>query len=117
MKTENDILLLLNAQRALVGEVPPRLRSVSFDLSPDGEELDARFEFDGEPTEDELECARVAMTNILADYSENPRAYREQFVAVPCPLEPKFLRLIAFYRNEDEWTSWGAAYNKAMDGN
>lgn len=117
MKTEHDISLLLSAQRALLGEVPPRLRAVSFDLSQDGEELDSRFEFDGEPTEDELECARVVMTNILADYSKNHRAYREQFVAVPCPQEPKFLRLIAFYRNEDEWTSWGAAYNKATAGN
>ena len=97
MKTGHDIFLLLSAQRALLGEVPPRLRSVSFDLSLDGEELDARFEFDGEPTEDELECASIVMTNILADYSKNHRAYREQFVAAPCPQKSKFLRLVAFY--------------------
>src|SRR6266581_7719163 len=99
-KTEHDNSLLLSAQRALIGEVPPRLRSVSFDLSQDGEELRARFEFDGDPTEDELECASVVMTNILADYSRNPRTFHEEVVAAPCPQKPQFLRLVVFYRNE-----------------
>ena len=103
---EHDIKLLLSAQRALLGEVPPGLRSVSFDLSPDGEELKARFEFDGEPTEDELECASVVMTNIIADYSTNHRKYVEEFVSVPYPTKLKFLRLVAFLRNEDAWKSW-----------
>lgn len=107
MHNKHDIKLLLSAQRALLGEVLPRLRSVSFDLSPDGEELKARFEFDGDPTDDELECASVVMTNIFADYSKNHRKYDEEFISVPCPKEPKSLRLIAFYRNEDKWTSWG----------
>ena len=111
MKTEHDNYLLLSAQRALIGEVPPRLRSVSFDLSFDGEDLIARFEFDGEPVEDELECARVVMTNIVADYPKNHRSYREDFVCNPSPRKPKFLRLIAFYRNEDVWTTWGKAFN------
>jgi hypothetical protein len=106
IRNEHDTRLLLNAQRALLGEIPPRLRSVSFDLSPDGEELKARFEFDGDPTEDELECASVAMTNIFADYSKNHRKYTEEIINVPYPKKLNFLRLVAFLRNEDEWTSW-----------
>lgn len=103
---EHDIKLLLSAQRALLGEIPPRLRSVSFDLSTNGDELKARFEFDGDPTDEELECASVTMTTIFADYSKNQRKYIEECISVPYPEEPKFLRLVAFYRNEDKWNSW-----------
>jgi hypothetical protein len=112
MRNDHDIKLLLAAQRALIGEVPPRLRAVSFDLSADGEDLSSRFEFDGEPTDEELECASVVMTNIFADYSKNHRKYHEEFIRTPYPQKPKFLRLVAFYRNEDEWTSWSKAFNQ-----
>ena len=46
--TEPEIRLA--AQRALLDEVPTRLRSVSFDIADDGR-LRARFEFDGNPTD------------------------------------------------------------------
>ena len=55
------------------------------------------------------------LTNILADYTKNHRSYREEFVGNPCPQKPEFLRLIAFYRNEDDWTSWGKAFNKSLE--
>lgn len=48
MKNEHDVKLMLYAQQALLGEVAPQLRAVSFKLSTDGEELVARFIFDGE---------------------------------------------------------------------
>lgn len=115
MHTPHDTELLLNAQRGLLGEIPPRLRAVSFDLSSDGQDLIARFEFDGEPTDDELECASVAMTNILASYSANHRSYKEEMVSNPFPNKPQFLRLVAFLRNEDEWNSWSKTFNKLLD--
>jgi hypothetical protein len=115
MRTPHDTELLLNAQRGLLGEIPPRLRAVSFDLSSDGQNLVARFEFDGEPTDDELECASVAMTNILASYSANHRSYKEEMVSNPFPNKPQFLRLVAFFRNEDEWNSWSKTFNKSLD--
>lgn len=102
MKTKHDIDLLLSAQNAMLGEIPSSLRTISFDLSKDGEDLVARFEFDGEPDENEEECVSVIMTNILLDYSKNHRSYDEQVVSVPYPLKPNFLRLVAFFRYEDD---------------
>jgi hypothetical protein len=68
--TESEVRLV--AQRALLGEIPPRLRSVSFDIADDGRlrgRLRGRFEFDGDPTDEERECARVVMTNVVAALS------------------------------------------------
>ena len=114
MYTSFDIDLLLYAQRGLLGEIPPGLRAVSFDLSPDGQEFVARFEFDGEPGEEVLECASVAMTNIIANYSANHRSYKEEMVSAPFPQELKLLRLVAFLRNEDEWNPWVKAANNSV---
>lgn len=115
MYTSHDTELLLNAQRGLLGEIPLRLRAVSFDLSLDGQDLVARFGFDGEATDDELECASVTMTNILASYSANHRSYKEEMISNPFPNKPQFLRLVAFFRNEDEWNSWTKTFNKSLD--
>ena len=49
MRTEHDLKLMQYAQGALLGEVAPSFRAVSFQLSPDGEDFIARFIFDGEP--------------------------------------------------------------------
>ena len=114
MHTAHEIELLLNAQRGLLGEIPPRLRAVSFDLSSDGRDLTARFEFDGEPTDEELECANVAMTNILAGHYCKPRSYKEEMVSVPIPNKLQLLRLVAFLRNEDEWNSWSKTFDNSL---
>lgn len=103
MYTSFDIDLLLYAQRGLLGEIPFGLRTVSFDLSIDGRDFSARFEFDGEPSEEARECVSVAMTNIIANYSANHSSYNEEIVSVPFPQVLKPLRLIAFLRNEEEW--------------
>jgi hypothetical protein len=104
--TKADVELLLVAQRSLLGEIPPRLRAVSFELSADGKNLVARFEFDGLPTEDEIECARVAMTNFTSASGLGSGSYSEEFAATPYPEKLKLLRLMAFRRNEDQWNPW-----------
>lgn len=110
MKTEHDIKLMLYAQQALLGEVAPQFRAVSFRLSADGEELVARFIFDGEPTEEAKEVAGVALTNLLADYSKNHRSYKEEMLACPYPEKMEHLPLLVYLGNEDDWNSWAELY-------
>lgn len=110
MKTEHDIKLMLYAQQALLGEVAPSFRAVSFKLSTDGEDLIARFIFDGEPTEEAREVAGVALTNLLANYSKNHRRYKEEMLASPYPEKMEHLPLLAYLRNEDDWGSWAELY-------
>lgn len=104
--TEPEIRLA--AQRALLDEVPPRLRSVSFDIADDGR-LRARFEFDGDATDEERECASVVMTNILATLSPTI-SFSEDFVSNSFPQRRNFLSIPVYARNEDEWNSWTASY-------
>ena len=110
MRTEHDIKLMQYAQAALLGEVAPSFRAISFELSPDGEDFVARFIFDGEPTEDALEVARVVMTNILANYSKNHRSYKEEMLTAPFPHKMEHLPLLVYLRNEDDWNSWTKTY-------
>lgn len=110
MRNKYDLQLMQNAQNALLGEVAPSFRAISFELSPDGEDFSARFIFDGEPSEDALEVASVVMTNILAGYSENHRSYKEEMLAVPYPNEMGHLPLLAYLRNEDDWNAWSKLY-------
>lgn len=112
MKTEHDIKLMLHAQQALLGEVAPQFRAVSFQLSSDGEDLVARFIFDGEPTEEAKEVAGVALTSLLANYSENHRSYKEEMSACPYPEKMEHLPLLVYLRNEDDWSSWVELYKK-----
>jgi hypothetical protein len=100
--------LRLAAQRALLDEVPPRLRSVSFDIADDGR-LRGRFEFDGDPTDEERECASVVMTNILATLSPTI-SFAEDFASNPFPQRRNFLPILVYARNEDAWNSWTASY-------
>jgi hypothetical protein len=104
--TEPEIRLV--AQQALLGEVPPRLRSVSFDIADDGR-LRARFEFDGDPTDEERECASVVMTNVLASLSPTI-SFSEDFASNPFPQRRNFLPILVYARNEDAWNSWTASY-------
>jgi hypothetical protein len=104
--TEPEIRLV--AQRALLDEVPPRLRSVSFDIA-DNRRLRARFEFDGDPTDQEQECASVVMTNVLALLSPTI-SFSEDFASNPFPQRRNFLPILVYARNEDAWNSWTAFY-------
>lgn len=104
--TEPEIRLA--AQLALLDGVPPRLRSVSFDIADNGC-LRARFEFDGDPTEEERECASVVMTNVLATLRQ-PMSYSKDFASNSFPRRRDFLPIAVYARNEDAWNSWTASY-------
>ncbi|MGN8250812.1 hypothetical protein [Pseudomonas sp. SMV7] len=104
--TESEIRLA--AQRALLGEIPPRLRSVSFDIADNGR-LSARFEFDGDPTDEEIECASVVMTNILAMLGPTI-FYTQDLLSNLFPRHRDFLPIPVYARNEDAWNSWTASY-------
>jgi hypothetical protein len=80
----------------VLDEVPPRLRSVSFDIANDGR-LRGRFEFDGDPTDEERECASVVMTNILAALSPTI-SVSEDFVSNPFPQRRNFLPMPVYAR-------------------
>ena len=110
MRTERQIELLLFAQAALLGEIAPSFRAVSFDLSPDGKDLVSRFIFDGDPSEDAREVASVALTNFFANFSENHSSYREEFLSIPYPEKMEHLPLLVYLRNEDDWNSWSKLY-------
>ncbi|MEM6192294.1 hypothetical protein [Shewanella scandinavica] len=110
MRTEHDIKLMLYAQSALLGEVAPSFRAVSFELSSDGEDLTTRFIFDGEPSDDAKEVASVALTNLFSNYSKNHRSYKEEMLVVPYPEKMEHLSLLVYLRNEDDWNSWSKLY-------
>ncbi len=112
MRTQFEIQLMQHAQSALLGEVAPSFRAVSFQLSEDGEDFKARFIFDGEPSEEAKEVASVVLTNIIANYSKNHRSYSEEMVSVPYPNKMAYLPLLVYLRNEDEWNSWTREYGK-----
>ncbi len=101
---------MLYAQQALLGEVAPQFRAVSFKLSTDGEDLVARFIFDGEPTEEAREVAGVALTSLFANYSKSHRSYKEEMLACPFPEKMEHLPLLVYLRNEDDWDLWAELY-------
>ncbi|AQQ68268.1 hypothetical protein Mag101_11910 [Microbulbifer agarilyticus] len=110
MRTEQEIKLMQYAQGALLGEIAPSFRAISFKLSPDGRNLVARFIFDGEASEEAREVASVALTNLLANYSESHRSFKEQMMAVPFPQKMEHLPLLVYLRNEDSWNPWSKAW-------
>lgn len=113
MKTQYEIQLMQYAQAALLGEIAPSFRAISFQLSEDGEDIKARFIYDGEqPSEEAKEVASVVLTNILANYPKNHRSYNEEHLSIPYPKEMDHLPLLAYLRNEDNWNSWTKEYGK-----
>lgn len=114
MRNEHELKLMLFAQQALLGEVAPSFRAVSFKFSPDGEELVARFIFDGKPNEEALEVASVVLTNLLANYSKSHRSYKEEMLAVPYPDKMQHLPLLVYLRNEDRCNSWSKPYDNTL---
>jgi hypothetical protein len=61
--------LALSVQRALLGEVPPTLRFLYARI--ENEVLYYHAVFTDDATNEHLECASVALTEILADLSPN----------------------------------------------
>lgn len=61
------IRLLLSLQGALLGAVPPTLRSVT--CGWEGTEIKLLFLFDGVISEHDEECARIVTTEVIADFT------------------------------------------------
>ncbi len=61
--------LALSVQRALLGEVPPTLRFLYAYI--EGNTLHYHAVFTEEATDEHLECANVALTEIIADYDDS----------------------------------------------
>lgn len=98
--------LRLQAQSSLLGLIPPRLRSVSFQLGPEFTWLRARFIFDGKPTEDEKEVCRIVVTEIEAAYWSLLKNSEEEFLDCPMDAVMQPLEIQVFRRCEEPWTNW-----------
>ncbi|WP_024873624.1 hypothetical protein [Tolumonas lignilytica] len=94
---KQDILLRLNAQRALLGNIPASLRCVSVEYN--STEIMCSFVFDGIPSADDKELLSHAATEIIADY---PDVYtiNEVYLSIPYPKNMPYLRNIVFMRYE-----------------
>jgi hypothetical protein len=91
----------LSAQRALLGHVTPPLRSVSISVNELKSAWSIRFVFDGEPSESQLEEAKVATTEILADFPDWD--YSDEFLFIAAPTKIPSLDWVVFARCEYEW--------------
>lgn len=91
--------LLLSAQRALLGQIPPSLRAVSVDV--DSRKVYFRCVFDGEPEEDEWELLSCAASKIIADFSD-PFVIVEEYWRTPRPERMEHLRHLVYLRHEVE---------------
>ncbi|KRG44226.1 hypothetical protein ARC20_08675 [Stenotrophomonas panacihumi] len=58
---------MLSVQRALLGEVHPQLWRVSIEGDSDQRRVHIRFEYEGAPTPDALECGSIVATEVLAN--------------------------------------------------
>ncbi|PWJ89764.1 MULTISPECIES: hypothetical protein [Mesorhizobium] len=97
----NDIraTLLLSVQRALLGAVPHNLRAVT--CGWEGTEIKLRFVFDGEIAEETYDDARIAGTEVVADFPA-PWTISEDIVRLDHPdsIRPGALALWAYRRKE-----------------
>jgi hypothetical protein len=91
----------LSAQRALLTHVTPPLRAVSLAVDEPSRRWAIRFVFDGRPSESQLETARCAVTEMLADFPG--WGYADEFLFVPAPGEFHSLEWPVFRRCEDAW--------------
>ena len=101
MKSSLDNQALLSSlQRALLGQIPSKLRQASAEVGT-GQTVCIRFEYDGEPSEDGREFCSVAATEVIADF---PTSWNldEQHLANPLPGALSGLSVVAFRRNDQE---------------
>ena len=96
--SDDSIGLRLSAQRALCGHVPACLRSAS--IQKDGNTIRWRCVFDAGATEDDLELASVAGSEIIADF-RSPADIEEEIVITPFPEKPTHLEHLVYLRHED----------------
>ena len=82
MELSLDIRLRLSAQRALLGNVPPALRSVSLDADEAGKTVFVRYVFEREPSASEREAVLDAAGEIIADFTWDWKL-KEQVSVIP----------------------------------
>ncbi|HET8612480.1 MAG TPA: hypothetical protein VFL92_06905 [Sphingomonas sp.] len=82
--------LICSVNRALWQEVGPNLRAVM--AKSDGRTIRLRFFVDGEPSEDDIESASIAATEVISDFPD-------------CEMDDQVIRLDAPARmpTNDEW--------------
>ena len=89
--------LLLAAQRALVGNITPNLRS--FSVEKDGRTLRTLAVFAEDPTVDEIELMQCVGTEIIADFVD---ALITEDVVVSVARPTRQLRHVAYERWDSE---------------
>lgn len=92
--TDND--LKISAQRALLGQVTPTLRSASIEIKD--HLIIWQGVFDNSATAADQELLRVAGSEIIADFPDCQ--IREDMVIVPAPTAIIHLKNIVYMRNE-----------------
>lgn len=101
MSLPAHILFRLSVQRALLTHVTPPLRAVSLAVDEPGRRWAIRFVFDGRPSDSQLEAARCAVTEVLADFPDWD--YEDEFLFVSAPGEYSGLEWAVYARCEDSW--------------
>jgi hypothetical protein len=91
------VRLRLSAQRALWGNVPPTLRSVS--LEQRGNTIHFRAVFTSAATEDDRELLAVVAAEVIADFSA-PTTIEEEFIDLDPPAKPPRFKYLVFLRAE-----------------
>jgi len=108
MKKMDELSLVvqmkLSAQRALLGQVTPSLRSVSMCWDEANTVIRVRYIFDGAPSDSVKDAALCEGTQIIADFP-SPWTIDEEFVNTPYPEKMEHLDWLVFLRCEDAWVS------------
>lgn len=89
----------LSAQRALLGQVPPSLRSISVDINE--QHVYFRCIFDGNSAEYDRELMSVAATEIIADF-QAPYSIEEEYLSIEEPNSMNHLKYLIYLRHENK---------------
>ncbi|WP_192820970.1 hypothetical protein [Rufibacter sp. LB8] len=95
MNTEIDVKLILSGVRALWGNVPNSLRSVSIELN--NEKIIWKCAFDQNATQEDFELLSDAAGEVIADFPNY--GLEEISETIQLPDKPEFLSNLIFLRN------------------
>jgi hypothetical protein len=98
----DDIKLMLSAQRALTSHITPKIRAISLDISPEKSQIVFRAYTDGGMHESALEELNIALTEIIADHPSDWE-FLDEIIVLPEPENMNHLRLLVYLRCEDKW--------------
>lgn len=95
----SDAGIALSLQRALLGAITAKLRTVAFRL--EANQLTVTFVFDGAPDDDDIDAAQVAVTEVVSDFPSGleieAAIMRRDF---PSPLPRSDLGRLVYLRRE-----------------